>query len=92
MIAKKVCTKTDYIVFNKFYEKYKNDELVNPSLLIKASYLINSYGNQVELDRKQKMKIINSLVKEDIPITKYTCLEMIKKELEKKTKQKQKVA
>ena len=92
MIAKKVCTKTDYIVFNKFYEKYKNDELVNPSLLIKASYLINSYGNQVELDRKQKMKIINSLVKEDIPITKYTYLEMIKKELEKKPKQKQKVA
>ena len=92
IIAKKVCTKTDYVIFNEFYEKYKNDELVNPSLLIKASYLINSYGNQVELDRKQKIKIINSLVKEDIPITKYTYLEMIKKELEEKPKQKQKVA
>lgn len=92
MIAKKVCTKTEYIVFNKFYEKYKNDELVNPSLLIKASYLINSYGNQVELDKKEKSKIINSLIKKNIPITKYTYLEMIKKELEENTKQKQKVA
>lgn len=92
MIAQKVCEKEDYILFNKFYEKYKSDELINPNLLIKASYMINSYGNQIELTTEDKTKMIEYLLKDEIPVTKCTYLEMIKRELEEKPKQKKKVA
>lgn len=92
MIAKKVLKKEDYLIFSEFYEKYKNDELINPNILIKASYMINSYGNQVELTKEQKSNIIDYLSKNEIPITKYTYLEMIKRTIEEKPKQKKKVA
>lgn len=83
IIAKKICGSEDYKIFERFYQKYRNERTVNPSTLIKASYMINSYGNQIELDDKTRFSIIENLKKQAIPINKVTYLEAIKKEIEK---------
>lgn len=93
IIAKKICNSEDYKIFEEFYQKYRNERTINPATLIKASYMISSYGDQIELDDKTRLSIIANLKKQNIPINKVTYLEAIKKEIEKQEeKQKVKVA
>ena len=92
IIAKKVCERSDYQIFERFYEKYHSDKTINPATLLKASYLINSYGSQIELNDKTRAKIIADLKEQEIPITKNTYLEGIKRTIEQSiNKQKLKV-
>jgi len=86
IIAKKICSREEYKKFESFYQKYRNERTVNPATLIKASYMINSYGSQIELDDKTRFSIIENLKTQDIPINKVTYLEAIKKEIEKQEK------
>lgn len=93
IIAKKICNSEDYKIFEEFYQKYRNERTINPATLIKASYMISSYGDQIELDDKTRLSIIANLKKQNTPINKVTYLEAIKKEIEKcESMQKVKVA
>lgn len=92
LIARKVCTIEEYTLFNKFYEKYKNEKTVNPAIIIKAEYTINSYGEQIELDDNTRQNIINTLKENNIPITPKIYLEAVRRKIDLHDKQKSKVA
>lgn len=91
--AKKICTIEEYNIFNKFYEKNKTEKTINPSIVVKAEYMINSYGEQIQLDDDTRQAIVSKLQEDNIPITPKIYLEAVRRKIELiSQKQKTKVA
>lgn len=81
-ISKQICTIDEYNIIEQFYEKNKNEKTINPAVIIKAEYVINSYGEQIELDDNTRLQIVNSLKEDNIPITPKIYLEAVRREIE----------